>query len=228
MSTDNAHVEEAETGKEIKESVDRAQMALNRVDNVTKRQAQAGNNPEETQDYWSALMDCDMAVHDAYSRLRKYLRVDQEKYWNTYIIGYDDGAAIVLGGYDGEPVNIDDLQVVGGLPTPAQAIDGTEEFSIEFFESFQGAVETRTVTRRERFGEEEEVTEHVPKLLLPNDYRRALQILDEVRRKLGFTPTPTESTPRTEITQEMIDDVEEWRRENLPDKYLPDEVYGDE
>jgi hypothetical protein len=39
--------------------------------------------------------------------------------------------------------------------------------------------------------------------------------LDNIAAKLDFTASVTESTPRTEITDEMIEEVEEWRQQNL-------------
>lgn len=209
--------EQTETGKEIQASVDRAQLALNRLDDVCKRQAKSGHNPPETGAYWDALLDVDMAVLDAFSRIRKFLRVDRDEYWNTYVIGFDGGDPVVLGS-PVDDIDTDDLHFYGRLAEPdAYTVD-----DLRYLEAYQGAYKTLTVTERERFGDKQEVTKVVPNVLDPDDYRRAERVIDEARRKLGFTPTPTESTPRTEITREMIDEVEEWRQQNLPDKYLAD------
>lgn len=39
--------------------------------------------------------------------------------------------------------------------------------------------------------------------------------LDGIANKLDFTASVSETTPRTEITDEMIEEVEEWRQHNL-------------
>jgi len=213
--------EKTETGKEIQASIGRSQTALNRLDNVVKRQAQRGRNPEQTQAYWDAIINVDMAVLDAFDRMRKYLVYDKEdQYWNRYIVGIDGEQAVLLGSRD-QDVNRADLQWVGELKHATEALqaDGGT-VPLAFLEDYEGGYETFTDVQRERFGDPEVVTEYVPKVLSPNDYRRVHRILDEARRDLGFTPTPSNNTPRTEITQEMIDGVEEWRQENLPDKYL--------
>lgn len=216
MSADNnAKAEQSETGKEIQASVDRAQVALNRLDNVTKRQAQLGRDPTKTAEYYNSLLDVDMAVMDCYGRMRKYLKLDLERYWNAYVIGYDDGTPVVLGAADDE-LETEDITFVGQL----QATEIEDRAQVAFLETYQGATQKVTRTVRERFGKVHEEIQHVPKVLQPDDYRRTIRILDEARRKLGFTPTPTESTPRTEITREMLDEVEEWRQNNLPEKYL--------
>lgn len=215
-SSEGTDVERAETGKEIKESVDRAQMALNRLDNICKNKALRGQTPEDTVAYQDALIDLDMAVMDAYRRLRKYLRVDLEDYWNIYVIGFDAGEPVVLGEYENEELDRAELEFAG----QKRQIDVDDRDQIRYFESYQGQYDTYTETERRRFEGMEQVTKHVPRLLDPDDYRRALRVLDEARRKLGFTPKPTESTPRTEITEEMIEGIDEWRQENLPEKYL--------
>jgi len=209
------NAEQAVTGKEIQASIDRAQTALNRLDNQSKRLAQRGQNPAQSQQYWDALLDVDMAVLDAFDRIRKYLRVDRDEYWNRHVIGYDEGVPVVLGGRQGE-IEPDEIEYVGQLP---EAPIGEGE-PVAFLEEYEGAYESYQTVERERFGDPEVVTKHVPRLLDADDYRRALRVLDEARRKLGFTPTPKENTPRTEITREMIDDVEEWRQNNLPEQYL--------
>lgn len=204
-------------GRDIRESVDRAQTAINRLDNISKRLAQAGQDPTDSKRYVNALMDVDMAVMDAYNRLRKFLILDADEYWNTKVIAYDRGQAVVLGGKDGETeIDRGELEVVGSLPPP----DGEGVAGVRFLEEYEGTVEAQQTTERPRFGDEQVVTNYYPKVLQPDDYRRALRVLDEVRRHLGFTPTPTESTPRTEITRDMIEGVEQWRQKNLPKEYL--------
>jgi len=39
--------------------------------------------------------------------------------------------------------------------------------------------------------------------------------LDDVRRELGFAANVDESTPRTEIDDELLDKVEQWRQQNV-------------
>lgn len=41
--------------------------------------------------------------------------------------------------------------------------------------------------------------------------------LDDLSKKLGFTEQPRESHHRTVIDDDLMDDVEEWKRENLND-----------
>lgn len=43
----------------------------------------------------------------------------------------------------------------------------------------------------------------------------ASQKLDDAANKLGFGPDIDESTPRTEIDEELMEKVEKWRQENL-------------
>lgn len=214
MKTDR-ETEQTQTGKEIQNSVDRMQLALNRLDNVCKRQAKRGKRPKDTTAYWDSLLDVDMAVMDAFSRIRKFLTIDREEYWNTKVIGYDDGVPIVLGSPEDELV-VDWLEPVGRL----NAVPDCDESDVRYLEDYRGDYIEIERTVRERFGKEKTVVETLPNVLDPDDYRRAARVIDEARRKLGFTPTPTESTPRTEITQEMIDEVEEWRQNNLPEQYL--------
>lgn len=216
MSTHDTDDTERQPGRELRESVDRAQTAINRLDHVSKQLARKGQPPEQSDRYFSALLDVDMAVMDAYNRLRKFLKLDATEYWCRYVVGYDDGAAVVLGGQDGDPVNPDELEGAGMLQVP----DDLRQSQIRFLEAYEGAVKRRRVVTRERFGDMEEEVEYVPNILQPDDYRRALRVLDEARRDLGFTPTPTESTARTEITEEMIEKVGDWREENLPEEYL--------
>jgi len=217
----SAETEQTTTGKEIQASVDRSQTALNRLDNVVKQQAQRGLNPKQTQDYWNALINVDMAVLDAFDRMRKYLVYDKEdEYWNRHIIGIDSRQAVLLGSRDHE-VDRDDLVWVGALERKRAAIEtDSDQVQLAFLEDYEGGYESYQRRERERFGDPKVTTEYVPKVLAPNDYRRVHRILDEARRDLGFTPTPQNSTPRTEITQEMIDDIEEWRQESLPQQYL--------
>jgi hypothetical protein len=213
MATKNdTNAEKSETGKEIQASVNRAQVALNRLDNVTKRQAQHGRDPTQTGEYWDRLLDVDMAIMDCFGRMRKYLKLDLEDYWNTYVIGYDNGVPVILGAEPaGDKVEFSKLKFVGQPP----AAEIPDQDSVVYLEDFQGATKKVNRTVRERFGEPKQETQHIPKVLDPDDYHRTVRILDEARRKLGFTPTPTESAPRTEITDEMVEEVEEWRQQNL-------------
>lgn len=44
---------------------------------------------------------------------------------------------------------------------------------------------------------------------------RITQKMDDLCKKLGFSPAVNESTPRTNINEELVEDVEEWRQRNL-------------
>lgn len=205
-----------ETGKELRESITRAQTAINRLDNIIKQLAKRNRSPGDSRRYKDALIDVDMAVFDAYNRLRKYLKLDAEDYWCTKVVAEDQGQYVILGGPGGEGVAIDELEAVGNLVLP----QGLGADDLVYFEAYQGAVETRVVPGHERFAGQQIGRRHYPKVLHPDGYRRTLRVLDEARRKLGFTPKPTETDSRTEITREMIEDVGEWRQENLPEEYL--------
>lgn len=46
-------------------------------------------------------------------------------------------------------------------------------------------------------------------------YHKVLDILEEARLQLGFGPSATKKTPTTEITEDDIQEVREWRKQNL-------------
>jgi len=58
-------------------------------------------------------------------------------------------------------------------------------------------------------------TEVRPLRLSPDNLLRIARLLDKCADDLGLLATVSSSTPRTELTDEMIEEVEEWRQENL-------------
>lgn len=54
-----------------------------------------------------------------------------------------------------------------------------------------------------------------PLRLPPENLLRAARLLDQAAEELGLLATVTAATPRTELTDEMVEEVEEWRQENL-------------
>jgi hypothetical protein len=49
----------------------------------------------------------------------------------------------------------------------------------------------------------------------PEFVLRLTKQLDKIANEMGFAATTKEATPRTEITDQMIEEVEEWREANL-------------
>lgn len=204
MSTQSKNESERQqVGKQIAEAIDQAQTALNRFDATRKRSAKAGVDPDSSSEVYDALILLDSAVMNAYRKLRKYIKDDlNEDYWNKQILGTQDGQPILLGG------------------RPQKVIDSEGEErqlpkSALFIEDFQGEVNRHT---REEHVEFEGVKQRVylePKLMPVGAYRTAVNLLDEIRGKLGFAPEAQTSVPRTEITEEMIEEVEQWRARNL-------------
>lgn len=56
-----------------------------------------------------------------------------------------------------------------------------------------------------------------PKLLAvdPEAIKQTILELNDIAKELGLSIRIEESTPRTEITDEMIEEVDEWRKQNL-------------
>lgn len=212
--SDEHNPERAMAGKQIAEALERAQTALNRYDHTRKQLAAQNINPDENIEAYEALITLDAAVHDAYMKLRKYLRSDiEDDWWNTKILGWiDNDTPIVLGGNEGEAIEIEDEDYdVEGEVRPAD---------VKFLEDYQGEVQKIEQEQYVRHEGYQTVTEFQPALMPVQAYRRALRYLDEMRNELGFAPEAKRKTPRTEITEEMLDDVEEWRQENLPEEKL--------
>lgn len=61
------------------------------------------------------------------------------------------------------------------------------------------------------------VTEERPAILTVDPERLidVIRNLDDIADELGFSATIEESTPRVEINNELIEEVEEWRQNNL-------------
>jgi hypothetical protein len=80
--------------------------------------------------------------------------------------------------------------------------------------------EYRSVTQ-EASGSPNRATETVDVLAIQtvgeSQLLTALNSLLEVAKKLGFAPATSESVPRTEISEELFDEVDEWWEENVKD-----------
>ena len=206
MSTDNSDdstaAEQTHAGKEIAEAVSRAQTALNRYDHTRKSLASQGVDPEHSQELYTEVITLDAAVMDAYRKLRKYIRVDvADDWWNSKILAYDDGLPIILGGRDGDDIEIDDDDF------EIEEVVGPDQ--VRYIEEYQGAVETERVETWQEFEGFTETVNHEPALMPIAAYRRAVRYLDEIRNEIGFAPEAREPPTRTEISEEMIDDVKE-------------------
>lgn len=79
--------------------------------------------------------------------------------------------------------------------------------------------EGQTVTVEESVPRANGATKTVEKPLLrtvsPQKLKRAILELNDIANELGFSAEASGSSPRTEITDEMIEKVEEWQQRNL-------------
>lgn len=215
---DSGTPERQMAGREIADSLARAQTALNRYDHTRKRLAARGLNPENHPETRRTLITLDAAVHDAYTKLRKYIRGDLESdWWNTKILGWaDEHTPIVLGGDTGESIEINDEEFeVNGEAQPDD---------VRFIEEYAGEVIKEKREEYVRFEGYQTNTIIRPSLMPVSAYRRAIRYLDEIRNELGFAPESRRKTPRTEINDDMMEDLETWREQNLPEEVL----HGDE
>jgi hypothetical protein len=199
-------------GAEIAEAVSRAQTAINRYDHTRKRLAARGVDPDGHPQLHDDLITLDAALQDAYAKLRKYVKNDVEDgWWNTKILAYDDGKPIVFGGREGETITIEDDDF--DVEEASVSVD-----EVRFIEDYQGEIVEQREQQYERFEGWTEKRTIRPALMPVQAYRRAVRYLDEIRNELGFSPEADASTPRTEITEEMIEEATK-RREEIAEEF---------
>jgi hypothetical protein len=61
----------------------------------------------------------------------------------------------------------------------------------------------------------QQTVEYRPVILDPSEASIVLRLLDSLVQHCGWGASASGSTPRTEITEELIEEVDEWRKQNL-------------
>lgn len=106
---------------------------------------------------------------------------------------------------------------LGWVALPARNDDGDVEY--EYATGLETLTEwtdkTEVVTEKKGRYRPTTVQKVKPLRLPPEALIRAARLLDQAAEELGLLATVTAATPRTELTDDMIEGVEEWRQKNL-------------
>lgn len=140
---------------------------------------------------------------------QQYVRVDEDSELETT----DDGTVV-----DKESGCLVDQQS-GILVDPRAGSPVLEEVDVTGLQHLESWFDESRVERREIsdvFGTRV-VTEERPQRLAPDVLFRVCRGLDEAAKELGVLTKSEESVPRTEIDDDLMEELEEWRAENVPE-----------
>lgn len=183
-----------ESVRQINEAVQELQMAMAEYDHEVLfivEEHDVENPVAESAAVREKLLDWHSMCMIVFTRLRPYLRSHlEDEFWatNEYEVLRPDGA----------PPGVDDPK--GGL---------------QMLDDIHAPWSTDTSRERVRSKGYVERTRSRADLMSPRTYRKITELLVEAWAKLGFGPTPDKQTVRTEIDREMLEEVDEWRRENI-------------
>lgn len=128
----------------------------------------------------------------AFQRMRPYIKQElKDEFWRVELDDLDDGAFKPWMEY--------------------LRHDGYAGLFV--LDEFHSPVSSETQINEQRHSGPQSKTRHMADLADMRFYRIVVQLLSECMARLGFGPKPEEYTPRTEITQETIDEFEQWRQQ---------------
>lgn len=190
-SSDDAREEPTKHVGEINEAIKEMHLAMSEFDHATLRLAQNAEfhgDPLSAPQVKDKLLSWHNFVMLSHTRLRPYVKAKlEDDMWSTT-------------DYDPLVVERDNGQNVGGL----QLLDN-------FHSPY--STESRLVQKRHEGWTRERQTR--ADLLSPDVYRVATRLLTEARRQLGFGPRADKKTQRSVIDEDLMREVEEWRKQNL-------------
>lgn len=190
---DEAREEPTKHVGEINEAVTEMHFAMSEFDHAALRLAQDPDfhgDPLATAQVKDKLLSWHNFVMLSHTRLRPYVKAKlEDDMWETA-----DYPPLVVEREEGEDT--------GGL---------------HLLDNFHSpySTESRLVKKRHEGWIREKQT-HAD-LLSPDVYRVATRLLTEARRQLGFGPKADKQTQRSVIDEELMREVEEWRKQNLAD-----------
>jgi len=92
-----------------------------------------------------------------------------------------------------------------------------EERDIHWIEQKQNEVVTVEEPSPRRNGNSRSVQKPAILAVDPEELVKVIRRLEDIADELGFTATTSQSTHRTEIDDELMEEVQEWREKNLED-----------